>query len=62
MGYFYADKDNFEDVQRSAGTFGMRHPLTFLLEAADDIAYLTADLEDSFKKGFVSYDNWLGSW
>ena len=39
MGYFYADKDNFEDVQRSAGTFGMRHPLTFLLEAADDIAY-----------------------
>lgn len=24
MGYFYADKDNFEDVQRSTGTFGMR--------------------------------------
>ena len=27
-----------------------RHPLTFLMEAADDIAYATADLEDAFKK------------
>ena len=59
MGYFYADKDNFEDVQRSAGTFGMRHPLTFLLEAADDIAYKTADIEDAVKKGCISYERLL---
>jgi len=51
MGYFYADKDIFDDVQRSTGTDGHRHPLTYLLEAADDIAYKTADIEDAIKKG-----------
>lgn len=33
-----------------------RHPLTFLLEAADDIAYRTADLEDAFKKNKMTYE------
>jgi dGTPase len=27
-----------------------RHPLTYVLEAANDIAYSAADLEDAFKK------------
>lgn len=56
MGYFYADRENFRDVQRSTGTNGARHPLTFLLEAADDIAYKTADIEDAVKKGCISYE------
>lgn len=55
MGYFYADREIFEDVQRSLGTDGRRHPLAFILEAADDIAYLTADIEDAFKKGCISF-------
>lgn len=33
-----------------------RHPLTFLLEAADDIAYRTADIEDAFKKNKFNFD------
>lgn len=33
-----------------------RHPLTFLLEAADDLAYRTADIEDGFKKQRLSYE------
>ena len=37
----------------------MRHPLTFILEAADDIAYKTADIEDAFKKGCISYASLL---
>ena len=32
-----------------------RHPLTFILEAADDIAYKTADIEDAFVKRFLTY-------
>lgn len=32
-----------------------RHPLTYLLEAADDIAYCTADIEDAYKKGKISF-------
>lgn len=55
MGYFYADREAFEDIQRSDGTHGCRHPLAFLLEAADDIAYKTADIEDAMKKGCISY-------
>ncbi len=55
MGYFYADRENFVDVQRSTGTNGNRHPLAFLLEAADDIAYRTADIEDVMKKGCFGY-------
>lgn len=56
MGYFYADRENFHDIQASTGTKGRRHPLAFLLEAADDIAYKTADIEDAVKKGCISYD------
>ncbi len=56
MGYFYAERELFEDVQQSTGTNGARHPLAFLLEAADDIAYTTADIEDAVKKGLLAYD------
>ncbi len=57
MGYFFADKDVFQDIQSSLGTNGNRHPLTYLLEAADDIAYKTADIEDAIKKGCISYQD-----
>lgn len=56
MGYFYAERDIFADIQRSNGTNGRRHPLAFLLEAADDIAYRTADIEDAMRKGCITYE------
>ncbi len=59
MGYYYAEKDLFEELQTSLGTNGRRHPLAFLLEAADDIAYKTADVEDAFKKGCINYEQLL---
>lgn len=55
MGYYYADQEMFRAIARETGTEGKRHPLTFILEAADDIAYKTADIEDAFVKGFISY-------
>lgn len=55
MGYFYADRNTFDNIQNSLSTNGKRHPLAFLLEAADDIAYKTADIEDALKKGCISY-------
>ena len=55
MGYYQADREIFEDITSSTGTFDRRHPLAFILEAADDIAYKTADTEDAVKKGFISY-------
>ena len=56
MGYYYADREIFDDIVSSTGTVGCRHPLAFVLEAADDIAYKTADIEDAVKKGFISYN------
>ena len=56
MGYFYADRSVFESVQEGCQTNGRRHPLAFALEAADDIAYRTADIEDAVKKGLVNID------
>lgn len=32
-----------------------RHPLAFLMEAADDISYLIADIEDAFVSRIISY-------
>lgn len=56
MGYFYADREVFQEIQESTGTMGRRHPLAFVLEAADDIAYRTADIEDAFKKGCITFE------
>lgn len=56
MGYFYSEKSLYEEIAKAAGTYGVRHPLTYILEAADDIAYRTADIEDAFKKGCISYE------
>lgn len=36
-----------------------RHPLAYLLEAADDISYRTADLEDAFKKGLFTLQDFI---
>ncbi len=55
MGYFLAEQELYHRIASAAGTDGMRHPLTFILEAADDIAYSTADIEDAYKKGCISY-------
>lgn len=55
MGFYLADQEIYEMIAKETGTEGKRHPLTFILEAADDIAYKTADIEDAFVKGFISY-------
>lgn len=59
LGYYLADEEIFKEIQKATGTNGKRHPLTFILEAADDIAYKTADIEDAFIKGFISYQKLL---
>lgn len=55
MGYYYADQEKYFEIQEETDTNGCRHPLTFVLEAADDLAYKTADIEDAFIKGFLPY-------
>lgn len=54
MGYFYSEKETFTQIIEGTGNISCRHPLTYLLEAADDISYLTADFEDATKKGILN--------
>lgn len=54
MGYFFSEQELFEEITENTGARGSRYPLTFILEAADDLAYKTADIEDAAVKGYVS--------
>ncbi|MGB3145407.1 MAG: dNTP triphosphohydrolase [Maribacter sp.] len=65
FGFFQSDKNTFEDVAKDLGlveranngtiSYG-RHPLTFLVEAADDICYTIIDFEDGINLGLISED------
>lgn len=57
-GYFYSEKDIIEDVWKETElSEGIRHPLTYIMEACDDIAYSVLDAEDIVKKGLASFDD-----
>lgn len=55
VGYYYAEREVMERICTATGTKTdagyARHPLVYIMEAADDIAYATADLADAVKKG-----------
>ncbi len=55
MGYYLTEDALYHDIAEATGAVDCRYPLTFLLEAADDIAYKTADIEDAVKKGMITY-------
>lgn len=55
MGYYCTESALYNDIAAATGAVDCRYPLTFLLEAADDIAYKTADIEDAVKKGMITY-------
>ena len=59
-GYFASEEKEFREITKETGTGNFRNPLALILEAADDIAYATADIEDAFKKGFFSYSVFAG--
>jgi dGTPase len=62
FGFFQSEEDYFS---RAADQLGLlpagkaawcRHPLAFLVEAADDICYNIIDLEDGCRMGLVDFD------
>lgn len=64
LGYYLSEEQEFLSISNDVGTRDAngnisRHPLAFLLEAADDIAYATADLEDAFKKRLFTLDSFI---
>lgn len=62
-GYFDAERGYFEEVATALGLtprslpgHWSRHPLAFLVEAADDICYGVIDIEDGYELGYIRYD------
>jgi dGTPase len=54
-GYFLSEAEIFTLVSQRTGTEGRRHPITFLVEAADDIVYSVVDIEDGVKKHSLTF-------
>lgn len=57
VGYFQSEIQEIKNIKSNTGTLYMRNPLCYLLEAADDLAYTFADLEDGYNKGLYTYDD-----
>ncbi|MBV6621340.1 MAG: dNTP triphosphohydrolase [Rivularia sp. (in: Bacteria)] len=63
--FFQAEKELFAEVAQTVGlirrsnqvAWWARHPLAFLMEAADDICYLIVDIEDGFRMRYISFAN-----
>ncbi|WP_298503008.1 dGTP triphosphohydrolase [uncultured Maribacter sp.] len=65
FGFFQSEKEAFVDIAKELGLKQTRagedisyarHPLTFLVEAADDICYTIIDFEDGINLGLISED------
>lgn len=67
FNFFQTEKQFFTEVADNTGLIKLsnnnstalawaRHPLAFLVEAADNICYRLIDLEDGYKLNFISYD------
>lgn len=64
FGFFQSEKSIFERIGNDLGLIQLsanplkfvRHPLVFLVEAADDICYQLMDLEDAHKLKIHSFD------
>ena len=58
FGLFQTERGIAEDVWRHTGLAeGVRHPLVYVLEACDDIAYSVIDAEDIVKKRYASFND-----
>ncbi|MDR3666857.1 MAG: deoxyguanosinetriphosphate triphosphohydrolase [Ignavibacteriaceae bacterium] len=64
FGFFQSEKEQFTEVADETGLikkdikeldWWSRHPLTYLVEASDDICYRIMDLEDGFRLGLLSF-------
>lgn len=64
FGFFQSEKEIYLEIANKLGIKQMsdnpikfaRHPLVFLVEAADDICYQLMDLEDAHKLKILAYD------
>lgn len=54
VGYYYSEQNYISDMSQHLQIRpGHRYPLAYLMEAADDISYCLADIEDGVEKGLI---------
>ena len=53
FGYFASEADRYELINDYLQLAGRRSPMAYLIEAADDMAYLASDMEDGVKIGAI---------
>lgn len=57
-GFFSTEADLVSKIHKSLVMEpDCRHPLSYIMEAADDIAYCISDLEDGFEKGLLRLED-----
>jgi len=65
VGHYQSERNIVATVRSSCGLPEyVRHPLTYIMEACDDIAYTVLDAEDTVKKQIVSFSDvlaWISS-
>ena len=54
FGYFVSESDRYAQINNKLQLEHKRFPIVYLLEAADDIAYSAADIEDGVKEGIIT--------
>lgn len=57
FGYFLSEDLDYKKINDELGLNNNRHPLTYLLEASDDIAYCIADIEDGIQKKLITLED-----
>lgn len=65
-GFFSSEIEHFQKIAETLGLISIgsdkykcawgRHPLAYLVEAADDICYQIVDFEDGHRMGLISYE------
>ena len=62
FGLFETERDVAKEVWQETGLGeGLRHPLVYVMEACDDIAYSVIDAEDIVKKRYASFNDLIDS-
>jgi len=57
VGYYHSEKLYVKALMTDLNIkFGCRHPVSYIMEAADDISYCIADIEDAVEKGILSIE------
>jgi len=59
-GHFWSEREVVDIVGRKTGAIDCRHPLAFLVEAADDMVYSVVDIEDGIKRKVLDWNQVQG--